>query len=67
MSNSPTQYLVGIDLGTTHTVVAYTEADKLNAKPAIKKKTTADKDTALSTEIQAEQKLESMQIDTSAY
>ncbi len=36
MSNSPTQYLVGIDLGTTHTVVAYIEADKSTANSAIK-------------------------------
>ncbi len=30
------KYLVGIDLGTTHTVVAYTEADKSNTNQAIK-------------------------------
>lgn len=30
------QYLVGIDLGTTHTVVAYTQADKSILNPTIK-------------------------------
>ncbi|MCF6202502.1 MAG: hsp70 family protein [Methylococcaceae bacterium] len=34
--NNKTQYLVGIDLGTTHTVVAYTNADKSILKPKIK-------------------------------
>lgn len=30
------KYLVGIDLGTTHTVVAYTESEKSNTQQAIK-------------------------------
>jgi len=36
LNNKSIQYLVGIDLGTTHTVVAYTEADKSQASQAIK-------------------------------
>ncbi|MCK5478043.1 MAG: Hsp70 family protein, partial [Methylococcales bacterium] len=36
MKNISSQYLVGIDLGTTHTVVAYTEADKSISNQAIK-------------------------------
>ncbi len=35
MNNKSTQYLVGIDLGTTHTVVAYTEANKHENQQAI--------------------------------
>jgi molecular chaperone DnaK (HSP70) len=31
VQNKKTRYLVGIDLGTTHTVVAYTSADKSSA------------------------------------
>jgi len=34
--NLKNKYLVGIDLGTTHTVVAFTEADKANNNQAIK-------------------------------
>ncbi len=34
--DNKSQYLVGIDLGTTHTVVAYTNADKSISKPKIK-------------------------------
>lgn len=36
MKNISSQYLVGIDLGTTHTVVAYTDADKSNPNQTIK-------------------------------
>ena len=36
MKKTSSQYLVGIDLGTTHTVVAYTEADKSISNQAIK-------------------------------
>jgi len=36
LNNKAIKYLVGIDLGTTHTVVAYTEAEKSNASQAIK-------------------------------
>ncbi len=36
MKNTSPKYLVGIDLGTTHTVVAYTEASNKNANQAIK-------------------------------
>ena len=35
MNNKLPQYLVGIDLGTTHTVVAYTTSDKSISNPAI--------------------------------
>ena len=35
MNNKSTKYLVGIDLGTTHTVVAYTEADKSQSSQSI--------------------------------
>ena len=35
MNNKLPQYLVGIDLGTTHTVVAYTKADKSISSPQI--------------------------------
>ncbi len=36
MKNKSTQYLVGIDLGTTHTVVAYTEANQPEGQQSIK-------------------------------
>ncbi|NOR69495.1 MAG: Hsp70 family protein, partial [Methylomarinum sp.] len=35
MKNKSAKYLVGIDLGTTHTVVAYTEADKSKTNQSI--------------------------------
>lgn len=35
MKNKSAKYLVGIDLGTTHTVVAYTEADKSKSNQSI--------------------------------
>lgn len=35
MNNKSIKYLVGIDLGTTHTVVAYKEVDKSDASQAI--------------------------------
>jgi len=35
LNNKSTKYLVGIDLGTTHTVVAYTEADKSQSSQSI--------------------------------
>ncbi len=35
MKNTSAKYLVGIDLGTTHTVVAYTKASKNNSNQAI--------------------------------
>jgi len=35
LNNISTKYLVGIDLGTTHTVVAYTEADKSQSSQSI--------------------------------
>lgn len=36
MKNKSAKYLVGIDLGTTHTVVAYIEANKSNSNQKIK-------------------------------